>query len=93
MMVRRRPIARAAVVGRDRVRGRQGRRELGQPRGRRAGPAGCRSRSAPAAPAPAAPAGGMSEEAIQQLKELAGLHDSGVLTDEEFEAQKAKLLA
>jgi Short C-terminal domain len=34
--------------------------------------------------APAAP--------IDQLKELAELHKSGVLTDEEFAAQKAKLL-
>jgi hypothetical protein len=50
--------------------------------------------AAPApAPAPAAPpAGGMSEEAMNQLKELAQLHDQGILTDEEFAAQKAKIL-
>ena len=36
------------------------------------------------APAPADP--------IAQLKELGELHSSGVLTDEEFAAQKAKLL-
>jgi putative oligomerization/nucleic acid binding protein len=41
-----------------------------------------------AAPAPAA--GG--EDTIAQLKELGELRDSGVLTDEEFAAQKAKLL-
>jgi putative oligomerization/nucleic acid binding protein len=29
---------------------------------------------------------------IAQLKELGELHESGVLTDEEFTAQKAKLL-
>ena len=29
---------------------------------------------------------------IQQLKDLAELHQQGVLTDEEFAAQKAKLL-
>src|SRR3954469_9608097 len=40
---------------------------------------------APPPPAPAA-------DPIEQLKELAGLHDQGVLTDEEFAAQKAKLL-
>jgi hypothetical protein len=47
-----------------------------------------------AAPPPAAapPAGGMSEAVIQQLKELAALKDSGVLTEDEFNAQKAKLL-
>ena len=42
---------------------------------------------APAAPAPPAP------DPIEQLKELAQLHQQGVLTDEEFAAQKAKLLA
>ena len=41
-----------------------------------------------AAPAPAA--GG--EDTMAQLKELGELHASGVLTDEEFAAQKAKLL-
>jgi hypothetical protein len=47
--------------------------------------------AAPAAPAPAA--GAMSEDTITKLKQLGDLHDSGVLTDEEFAAQKAKLLA
>lgn len=45
-----------------------------------------------AAPAPAvAPAGG--ESVIDQLKELGELKQQGILTDEEFAAQKAKLLA
>jgi hypothetical protein len=42
-----------------------------------------------AAPPPAAPA---EEDPIAKLKELGELHESGVLTDEEFAAQKAKLL-
>ena len=42
----------------------------------------------PAQPAPAAPAA----DPIQQLKELGELRDSGVLTEEEFAAQKAKIL-
>ena len=41
------------------------------------------------APAPAAP----SADPIAQLKELGALRDSGVLTEEEFAAQKAKILA
>jgi hypothetical protein len=41
-----------------------------------------------AAPAPAAPA----PDPIQQLKELAALKEQGILTDEEFAAQKAKIL-
>jgi Short C-terminal domain len=34
-----------------------------------------------------------SADMIQQLKELGELRDSGVLTEEEFAAQKARLLA
>jgi Short C-terminal domain len=45
---------------------------------------------AAAAPAPAAaPAG---ESVIDQLKELGELKSQGILTEEEFAAQKAKLL-
>jgi hypothetical protein len=43
-------------------------------------------------PAPAAPAGGLTPEAMSQLQELGALHEQGVLTDDEFEAQKAKIL-
>ena len=42
------------------------------------------------APAPAAPT---SEDVIAQLERLGKLRDEGVLTDAEFSAQKAKLLA
>ena len=41
--------------------------------------------------APAAPAA-PSADPIAQLKQLGELHAQGVLTDEEFAAQKAKLL-
>jgi len=41
---------------------------------------------------PAAP-GGISPDAIEQLKQLASLKDQGVLTQEEFDAQKAKILS
>ena len=44
------------------------------------------------APAPA-PAGGAMEDKLGQLKQLGELKDQGVLTDAEFEAQKAKILA
>jgi hypothetical protein len=43
---------------------------------------------APAAPGPAAPAA----DPVQQLTQLAELKEKGVLTDEEFAAQKAKIL-
>jgi hypothetical protein len=32
------------------------------------------------------------ESKVDQLKELAGLRDAGILTEEEFAAQKAKIL-
>ena len=40
-----------------------------------------------AAPAPAAP------DRVQQLKDLAGLKQQGILTEAEFAAEKAKILA
>lgn len=42
----------------------------------------------PPPPAPAAPAA----DPIEQLKQLGELHAQGILTDEEFAAQKAKVL-
>jgi hypothetical protein len=45
---------------------------------------------AAAPPPPAAPA---EDPTITKLKQLADLHSQGVLTDEEFAAQKAKLLS
>ncbi len=46
--------------------------------------------AAPAAPPPAA---APALTAVEQLTQLAGLHKDGVLTDAEFEAEKAKILA
>jgi hypothetical protein len=45
------------------------------------------------APAQAATPAAPAASPIDQLKELGELHQSGVLTDEEFQAQKAKLLS
>jgi putative oligomerization/nucleic acid binding protein len=42
--------------------------------------------------APAPPAGGISDSSIEQLQKLGQLHEQGVLTDAEFEAQKQKVL-
>lgn len=47
--------------------------------------------AAPPPPAPAPAAGG--DDMISKLKELAGLRDAGVLTEAEFDAAKAKVLA
>jgi hypothetical protein len=49
--------------------------------------------AAPPPAAAAAPAsGGMTEDSMAKLKQLAELHDQGVLTDAEFEVQKQKIL-
>lgn len=45
---------------------------------------------APPPPPPPAPAA--APDPIEQLKQLAQLHDAGVLTDDEFVAQKARIL-
>ena len=44
------------------------------------------------APPPPAPTSG-TDDKLEQLKELGELKTSGVLTEAEFEAQKAKILA
>ena len=43
-------------------------------------------------PAPSAPPAAAAPDPIEQLKQLGELHQQGVLTDEEFAAQKARLL-
>jgi hypothetical protein len=43
--------------------------------------------------APQAAATPYSDEALDQLNKLGKMHESGVLTDEEFESAKAKILA
>ncbi len=90
-MMRRRPIARAAVrttavVGTAAVVGSHVANKQAQAQ------AAQTQQAAPEpqyAPAPAAPA----PDPIEQLTKLAALKDSGALTEAEFEAEKAKLLA
>jgi hypothetical protein len=85
MMFRRRPLARAAVVG--------GTAYVAGKAGAKAGANQAAEQQqyaepAPVAPAPAAPA----KDPMEQLKDLAALHEQGVLTDAEFEIQKTKIL-
>ena len=91
MMRRRRPLMRAAMVGgvayHAGKRVQEGREEDAS---RNAEIADLQAQQAPAAPA--APTGGMSDDTINQLKQLGELKDQGILTEDEFEAQKQKLL-
>jgi Short C-terminal domain len=84
-----RGVARTAVIAgtattvSNRVSRRQGQRWAQQEEAQQA--------PAPVAAAPAAPAAG-GQSTIDQLKELGELKAQGILTEEEFAAQKAKLL-
>jgi hypothetical protein len=93
MFRRRRPIARAAMVGGAAYyagkKGQQGREREAEQEARLQELEG-QQQAAPA-PAAAAPAG-VSADAIEQLKQLAELKDQGVLTQEEFDIQKRRLL-
>jgi hypothetical protein len=86
--VRRRPLLRAAAVGGVAYMGaRAGTNRAMEQQGAAPQPA-----PAPA-PAPPAPAASAATDRISQLQQLASLHDSGALTDEEFAAAKAQVLA
>jgi hypothetical protein len=94
---RRRPLLRAAAVGGGAYY--MGKRNAESQE--RAAPGASPPAPAPAdgasqndysAGAPAQSAGGLSEESLRRLKELAQLHEQGVLTDEELATQKARIL-
>jgi hypothetical protein len=105
MMRRRRPLARAAMVGgaayyagkkvesgHEREAEQEARLadlESQQQAGQYQAPPPQYAPPAPAAPA--APAA-MSPEAVQQLQQLAALKEQGILTQEEFDQQKRRLL-
>jgi putative oligomerization/nucleic acid binding protein len=90
-MLRRRPVMRAAVgtavvAGTaTAVSGRVARRQ--EEKAAAAAPP-----PAAAAPPPETAAADTSGPDLEQLKELAALKDQGILTEEEFAAQKAKIL-
>jgi len=96
MFRRRRPLLRAAVVGGGaymagkHVANRQADQAVMEA-DQDARISGLEQQQAPA-PAPA-PAPAASSPMIDQLNQLAELHQQGVLTDEEFAAAKAKLFS
>ncbi|MEZ5122408.1 MAG: SHOCT domain-containing protein [Solirubrobacterales bacterium] len=87
-----RGIARTAVIAgtatsvSNRVSRRQARRWQGQDERE------YEQSAPPPPPPPPAPAAAPAADPIAQLKELAELKSQGILTDEEFAAQKAKIL-
>ena len=91
-MFRRRPLARAAMVG--------GVAYTASKAGARSAAAGADQTAAPeepevqqqAAVADPAPAEPSANESMEELTKLKGLLDAGVLTQAEFDAQKQKIL-
>jgi BMFP domain-containing protein YqiC len=101
MMRRRRPLMRAAMVGGVAYHAgkkvQQGREQDAETEARLQDLEAQQQQQQYAAPVAAPPpspqaAGGLSNDVIEQLKQLAQLKDAGVLTQEEFDAQKQKLL-
>ncbi len=94
MFRRRRPLARAAMVGGGAYMiGKHAARGQAQEEQQNAQIDDLQQQQyqqpTPAAPAPS---GGISDDLVSQLEKLGKLKDEGVLTQEEFDAQKKKLL-
>ncbi|HLN77757.1 MAG TPA: SHOCT domain-containing protein [Nocardioidaceae bacterium] len=94
-----RGVARTAVVAgtATAVSGRVQRRQAEKFAGRDAQIAADREQAyeeqtAPPPPAAAPPSAGPTPDMIEQLKQLGELKEQGILTEEEFAAQKAKVL-
>lgn len=87
-MMRRRPLLRAAAVGTVAYQGSK--------RGAMAGQNQAAQQAAPPPPPPPAPAAPAAaapvDPTVEKISQLAQLHASGALTDEEFAAAKAQAL-
>jgi Short C-terminal domain len=95
IFMRRRPLARAAVVGGAAYyAGKRGAQNAQREADQDAQIQDLQSQQAypQQAPPPPQSSGGMSDDSIAKLKQLAELHEQGVLTDAEFEVQKQKIL-
>jgi Short C-terminal domain len=93
--MRRRPLLRAAAIGggayamgKHRARSQEEQQQEAYAQGQQDAPGQQAATAPPAAPA----SSGITQEDTERLAELGRLHESGVLTDEEFAQQKAKIL-
>jgi hypothetical protein len=90
MMRRRRPIARTAVIGGAAYAG--GKHMANKSAAEEARMQDVEAQTAANAQAEAQPAPNGGDDKIEQLTRLGELHTNGILTDEEFSAEKAKIL-
>jgi hypothetical protein len=87
--MRRRPLLRTAVIGGGAyAMGKHSERKQSEQQ-EQAYEAGQQTAAPP--PAAAGPSGTTSDD-IERLKQLGKLHEQGILTDEEFSEQKARIL-
>ena len=92
-MRRRRPLMRAAMIGGGAyAAGKAGQRAAYREESQNARLDELEAAQQPPTP-PAAPAPSGGTDMVSRLKELSSLKDAGALTDAEFQAAKAKLLA
>lgn len=101
MFVRRRPLLRAAVVGggaymagKHVARSQEEQAQLEADQNQRIDDLEQQQANQPSPPyqqAPPPPAAPQSSDMVDQLNQLAALHQQGALTDDEFAAAKAKL--
>lgn len=89
MIMRRRPLLRAAVVGGTAYHVGKRSAEASAYREQEAAEQYAPQYAAPPAPAPPAPS---VDPQVDKIQQLAKLHDTGVLTDEEFAQAKARIL-
>ncbi len=89
--LRRRPLLRAAAVGGGAYMYGKHREAQTQEQQEQAYAAGQQSMAPPPQAAPAGPSGITSDDTAR-LEELGKLHEQGILTDEEFAQQKARIL-
>jgi Short C-terminal domain len=94
MMMRRSPLLRMAAIGGVAYMGSKAGANKANAQAQQAQAAPAEAAPPPPPPAAApAPATAGATDRIAQLKELAELHDSGALTQEEFDKEKARILA
>jgi hypothetical protein len=91
-LFRRRPLLRAAAVGGGAYLAGKHRANAEAEQQQEAYYQGQQSAYAAAPPPAPAPAPGTSSDDIARLEQLGKLHEQGVLTDEEFAQQKARIL-